>query len=150
MKFDKPILEEICKENIIDGDIIMIEKSKQIEYEIKYFNSTHCKFEDGVFYEIVDNSVYELDDDFIYTFHLHNYIFIANEGSWYIEGRECYPCFNHDSYSIFQGFTYKDSEYNMETTGILWDGESCSYDEFIITPRINQERTRKLKRILNK
>ena len=156
------LFTEISKEDIIDGDCIKIEiictkmstkgggsQSERVE---------HAYYKDGEFLSVIDNQPIDVSK-YIVKYFLHNYKFVSLADEWYIEGTEVYPDaenwgdksdnWKQDGWTLFQGLTYKDNFNEMEGTGPVWDGETCPFEEFNITERINQTRARKLKRIIN-
>jgi len=143
------LFTKIQKEQLLDGDCVKITR-------VPYAKIDHAYYRDGKFLSVIDNQ--EIDTkEYSLEIELHNYKFIAKEDTWYMEGTEAYP--DGENYgsendwmvngaAIFQGLTYKENFNEMEGTGPAWDGETCSFDEFEITERINQTRQRKLNRLL--
>lgn len=159
------LFTKINKENLLDDDCVKLEyvtmiksiaKSSFGRQEEHIDKIEHAIYREGNFYSVIDNIEINTDIEYPHIridYYLHNYKFISKEDSWYIEGTEVYPDIenygsNQDGASIFQGLTYKENFNEMEGTGPVWDGETCPFDEFIITVRINQIRNRKLNRIL--
>jgi hypothetical protein len=160
----------IPKNQLLNGDVVKIDfintrKSiSKFNYgQIVEFSerTEHAIYKNGKFYSVIDNNELILENLVKFSsdcckkieYYLHNYKFIAHEETWYISGTEVYPDIENygseeDGCSLFQGLTYKENFNEMEGTGPCWDGETCSFDEFIITERINQKRHRKLLRLL--
>lgn len=152
----------ITREQLLNEDVVKIDYIKQRKSQAKskygqieeYSEKTeHAIYRNGKFYSVIDEEELILGElvkqPIRIDICLHNYKFISKEDEWYIEGTEAYPDTDYDEdWSLFQGLTYKENFNEMEGTGPCWDGETCQFNEFIITERINQTRHRKLLRLL--
>jgi hypothetical protein len=141
--------------DLLDGDCVRIDymwkkqTGKSKDYELSTNYTDHAIYENGEFISVIDNKPlkprYGHEKIHIY---LHNYLFVSKKDEWYDEGTVAYP--DIDNYgsnnqkdwkengaALFQGIREKH-----------WDGETCSFDEFEITERVNQTRARKLLRLL--
>lgn len=159
MEFDKPLIEEIDREYIIEGDVITIhryiDKEFQHEYITKYINGKFMCVNDIICYINVDlPKDFMINDNFIpsypikkeihttlgtFKYYRHNYKFIS-KNSLYDKNTECYIDVNDWNYddATFYGFMSD-----------LWDEHYDIFENYIIKDRTNQERTRKLLRIIN-
>ena len=171
------LFTKIDKEDLLDGDCVKIEfmferksmaKTNYSRIELYSEKTSHAFYVNGELLSIEDKQPIKLEkvlrinnveEHAKIEFHLQNYKFISKPDEWYVEDSECYPCdedygnmkglphknWREDAWTLFHGLT---NEKLGDISLPRWDGETCQFDEFIITERFNQTRQRKLKRIL--
>lgn len=128
-KFEKPLWEEISKEQLKDGDVIYINYEGYPSYDHyriingKWFNIFEEKFSD----------YYKPNERIPYKIFRQNYKFVSKPGNWFRQGTEAFlesdPWGNDDiGYcALFRGW------HQNENTGEIGEkGETCPFDEFDI------------------